>query len=339
MADVRMRSAVALLAVAIGGLLAGCGSGDGSADGAPANEPSETTALAPGDSGMFVVEPVPDGWAIDRAYAAEQVSSVSYAKGGDDDITFGVLAYTVDPSDPKIALMRQSMEDGENGVVPIEIDGHPAYRMPLSGDGRVYGDQIQWFARPDLVVSVQVPFDLGVDVEAVAADVHEISAAVRDDLVLGTSGGGEPAPPVEALRGTVDGDEWVLTAVLPLGYPVEPQDERRGCATLTFRDESATTCSDRFWTLDDATQVFLGGVNFGFGVMKEGSGRVELHQPENGGGPAHPTEAVVLPAAPELTWFVTTFDEVCDRYGLAPNGNSVIVGVPSGYPHRNDCAS
>ena len=55
--------------------------------------------------------------------------------------------------------------------------------------------------------------------------------------------------------------------------------------------------------------------------------------------PAHPTEAVVLPAAPELTWFVATFDDVCDRFGFTSKGQSFIVGVPPGYPHRNDCAS
>ena len=69
------------------------------------------------------------------------------------------------------------------------------------------------------------------------------------------------------------------------------------------------------------------------------TGKVELLQPENTQSPAHPTEAVVLPAAPELTWFVTTFDDVCDRFGFTSKGGSFIVGVPPGYPRRNDCAS
>ena len=108
---------------------------------------------------------------------------------------------------------------------------------------------------------------------------------------------------------------------------------------LSFRGETATTCKERFTTLNDAHQLILGGVNFGFGVVGDGGGEVVLAQPENYESPPHPTDAVVLPGAPDLTWFVATFAEVCDRFGLSLGGETVLVGVPPGYPHRNDCAS
>jgi len=299
-----------------------------------------TTEYALGESGMFVVEPVPEGWAIDRAYTQDKGSGVYYAKGGDEDNgSFSILTFNVDPDDPQVVRMREVMDGGKEGITKVTVDGHDAYLMELTDDGRTYGDEIQWFVRPDLVVSVRAPWSSELDVSALAADVHEISEQTRASLVSGTSGGGEPAPPVEALRGTVDNDEWVLSAVLPTDYPVQPIDTRRGCAVLTFRDETATTCDGTFAPLDDGHQAVLGGVTFGFGVVADPTGQVQLLQPENTQSPAHPTEAVVLPGAPELTWFVTTFDDVCDRFGFTSKGQSFIVGVPPGYPHRNDCAS
>jgi hypothetical protein len=339
MVDVRMRCAAAMAAVTFGCLVAGCSSGTGDAASGEATtaEVTGVTVYEPGDSGMFVIEPVPEGWGVDRAYTQDSGSGVYYAKGGDDDITFSILTFDVDPADPQVVQARQALENGDNGTAVV-VDGHDAYQMPLTDDGRTYGEQVQWFARHDLVVAVQAPWESELDVVALAEGVHEISLPARDTLVVATSGGGEAAPPVKVMRGTVDGEEWVLNAILPVDYPLQPIDERRGCAVLSFRGETATTCEDRFSTLNDATQVIIGGVNFGFGVVGDGSGEVQLLQPESG-SPSQPSDSTVLPAAPDLTWFVATFADVCDRFGLAANGESVIVGVPPGYPHRNDCTS
>ena len=302
-------------------------------------DPTDATIYEPGDSGMFVVEPVPAGWAIDRAYEQEKGSGVYYAKGGDEDVSFSVLTFTVDPADPEIEAMRRAMEEGD-GITPVEVAGHTAYRSPLTDDGKTYGDQVVWFARPELAVSVQVPWSSDVDVEALAASVHEISVPARDALVQATSGGGIPGSPVEALRGTVDGDEWVLSATLPATYPLTPVDDRRGCAVLSFRGESATTCDGRFTTLDNGTQAVVGGVDFVFGVVGGGEGTdVVLRQPENRDAPSIAPQTTVLPAAPGLTWFVTTFDDVCDRYAVSTGGGSIPLAVPAGHPHRNDCAA
>jgi hypothetical protein len=336
-----------VVVVGLVGLATACSgdSGNRVAGGSTTTAPTGSPTYARGDSGMFVVDPVPTGWAIDRAYSQDDGSGVYYAEGGDDDAGFWILTSVVDPADPAVVQGRQAIEDGEDGATRVEVDGHDAYRMPLRGDGRIYGEQILWFARPDLVVMVQVPsdgdVDAAVDVEEIAADVHEVSKEVRDGLVRGTNGGGEPGPPIEALRGTVAGDEWVLSAVLPLDYPLDPQDDRRGCAVLTYRDERATTCegAEGFDALDDASQVLLGGVNFGYGVIGDSSGVVQIRLPERSGIPPLPSVAGVLPEAPELTWFVATFAEVCDRFAQASNGESAIMAAPPGHPHRNDCTS
>ena len=189
--------------MAVGSLVAGCGSGSGdTATGDTTTteatvEPTHTTVYATGDSGMFVVEPVPEGWGINQAYTHDDGSGVYYAKGGDDDIAFSVLTFVVDPADPQVVLARQAMEDGESGITPIVVHGHEAYRMPLTDDGRTLGDQMQWFARPDLVVSVRAPWVSGLDVTTLAGEVHEISVASRDTLVVATTGGGRPGRPSE----------------------------------------------------------------------------------------------------------------------------------------------
>ena len=339
------RGVARVVAVAVAVLVplaAGCGSSGsevGSSDEAPA-----PTSFPPGTSGAFVVDPAPEGWQIERANADVDNWYVYYSRPDDRDRTFSVLSFAIDPSDPQYEEWRRHVAEGggeTGGVATVSVGGHEAYLGPLRDDGRTYGDQVTWFPRPDLAVQVGVPFDSGLDVVEVANDAHEIDGAAFTSLVEATSGGGQPGPRLEALRGEIDGDEWVLTAVLPEGYPVEPIDLRRGCAELTYRGESATTCGDlggrTFTPLDEGRQAILGDVVFVFGVIGDGNGDVVVGQPERPDGTWQQATAAVLPEAPDLTWFVTTYDDVCDRLA-GSDGELLGIVVPDGYPHRNDCA-
>ncbi len=323
--------------------LAACGSADGGEADGRGDDPADatgTTAFAAGTSGAFAVTPVPEGFEVARAYRSDDQRALVYAVDGDEDeATFTVASSPVDPSSPELQRARELAREGATeGVTTVEVHGHEGYRGPLTDEGQVYGDLLVWFERPDLAVEIRAPFSSGVDVEELAARTYEISEEAFDQLVLGTTGGGGTGAPVEALRGQVDGDTWVLTAVPPEGYPTRSVDRRVGCAQLSFRGESATTCSSRVSVLSDAREAMLGGVNFMFGVLADGGGEVVITQPENLRGTPVRADAVVLPSIPDRTWFVASFAEVCDRVATSSGGEMTTAAVPAGHPHRNTCS-
>ena len=327
------------MAVGALALVAGaCGvDGSGAADEAQA---TTSTELAPDNSGAFVVATPPEGFAVARAYY-DKVSDrkvVSYLQHGDEDLPGWTIAAGLWPEDlPKFAeFVQESMDrGGDYAVVETEVRGHIAYVGPFADDGRVVGSGVAWEERPGYVVDIRIFDGTGVDPIELANDTYEISDAAFESLRVGTGGGGSPGPRIEAVSGSVDGDPYVLKAVLPEGYPVEPIDLRAGCAELVFRGETATTCNDRqaFAALDDAGQAVLGGVSFAFGVFRDGLGEVAIALIETPQGPWEPANAGVVAEAPDLTWFVLSFPRVCDRSAISKSGNNQGIVVPPGYPH------
>jgi hypothetical protein len=335
--------ATSALVVGVALLLTAGACGDDAPD--PASQPSVPTAapglaLEPGSSGAFAVRDLPDGFEIARADADETSGwrSLTYEQGGDDDlpgwtISAGPLAEAEQRFDEIVERARQ--QGGDHAFEEVEVRGLPAYLGPSTDDGRVIGSSIVWEERPGLVVEVRVRDGAGVDPVDLASRTYEISDAAFGALVTGTNSGGVAGARIEAVTGDVDGDRYVLTAVLPDGYPVEPIDRRAGCMELAYRGETATTCDDQmaFGTLDDAAQAVLGGVNFAFGVFRDGSAEVVVAPVETPAGPWEAALASVVPEAPELTWFVLSFPEVCDRDAVSGGGLNQGIGVPPGYPH------
>ena len=315
-----------------------CGTAGGGAD----DEVSSTasTELEPGESGAFAVVTVPEGFAIARAYADRESDrkSINYLQHGDDDLPGWTIAAASWPEDqPPFAELYQMAKDRGDveGIVETEVRGHKGYVGPYTDDGRTVGSSVIWEERPGYVVEIRISDGAGVDPVELANDTYEISADAFEALRAGTSGGGVPGPRIEAVTGTVDGDPYVLTAVLPEGYPVQPIDLRAGCAELAFRGETATICDDQFAfaPLDDAGQAVLGGVNFAYGVFRDGLGEVLIAPIETPQGPWEPAHAAVVPEAPDLTWFVLSFPRVCDRSAFSKSGSNQGIVVPPGYPH------
>jgi hypothetical protein len=335
----RLSGVGALAAAGLLALVAGaCGSTDGPAG---AEDPPPATELAPGDSGAFALATVPEGYAIARAYADRESDrkSINYLQGGDEDLPGWTIAAGSWPEDqpPFAELMRMAKDHDESGEMDeVEVHGRTAHLGPYTSDGQVVGSSVVWEERPGYVVELRVSDGAGVDPVALADDTYEISDEAFEALRVGTTGvGSTPGARIDAVTGTVDGDPYVLTAVLPDGYPVEPIDVRAGCAELTFRGETATTCTDQFAfaPLDDSSQAVLGGVSFAFGVFRDGLGEVLIAPIESPAGPWERTNAAVVAEAPELTWFVASFPQVCDRSAFSKSGSNQGIGVPPGYPH------
>ena len=338
----RTRSATGCMVAAVVAsalMVAACGSGGGET----AEDVSSTasTELASGDSGAFAVAPVPDGFSIDRAYTDRDTDrkSIEYLQHGDDDLpTFTIAAWSW-PDDQPFADMVQTAKVAGSADEPAEADvrGHAAYVGPMTDEGRAYGTSVMWEERPGYLVELRVMDGTGVDPVELANTTYEISAESFDSLRLGTNAGSAPGAHVTVITGTVDGDRYVLTEILPERYPVAPVDHRAGCAELTFRGETASTCDSNallvFAPIDAARQAMLGGVDFGFGVFRDETGDVRIAPVETPEGPWEQTNAAVVPEAPHLTWFVLSFPRVCDRVALSKSASTQPVGVPAGYPH------
>lgn len=332
--------ALAVAAIVLGLAAPGCGS-DATPAGGPKTTPS--TEFEPGDSGAFAVADLPAGYQVDRAYVDRESDqkSISYHLNGDEDQPGWTISAATWPEDQPsfdevFAVVEERGE--EEGLKQVEVHGHRAYVGPWTSDGMVVGTQIFWEERPGFDVGISISDDTGVDPVALAESTYEISQAAFESLKVGTTGGGTPGVRVQAVTGEVDGDSYVLTAVLPEGYPLRPIDRRAGCVELTYRGETASTC-DRpyaFATIDDARQAVLGGVSFAFGVFHDGSGEVLIAPIETPAGPWEPADAAVVPEAPELTWFALSFPRVCDRSAFSKGGANQGVGVPEGYP-RSRC--
>lgn len=127
----------------------------------------------------------------------------------------------------------------------IQIRDHQATLVTLTDEGRDYGAAVAWDERPDLRIVVEGsngPSEQ--ETLAVAEDVHGISDADWQTLVVELSPDthvgrvDHNARPVEALRGTKNGSGYVLTALVPGGYPLGREDRRLDCFRLSFRSET-----------------------------------------------------------------------------------------------------
>jgi hypothetical protein len=127
----------------------------------------------------------------------------------------------------------------------VKVRGHDATLVTLTDEGQEYGFSVFWDERSDLRIVVEGsngPTEQ--QTLAVAEDVHSISTADWQTLLVEFSldthvGQTDPnARAVEALGGTVDGDDYVLTALVPSGYPLGEADRRLDCFHLSFGGET-----------------------------------------------------------------------------------------------------
>jgi hypothetical protein len=122
------------------------------------------------------------------------------------------------------------------------VRGQAAEFSPLTNDGQTYGRELRWIEPSGVTLA------LGVDGKPSDERLRALAESVREEpperwraLVIATS-----APPsLDALpagmkrvvvrRGRAAGRRWTLTALLPPGFPVAPEDQRAACFRLSFR--------------------------------------------------------------------------------------------------------
>jgi hypothetical protein len=219
----RMRRLLRLVGAACA--LAACGGGGLS-----------TSSGSSGSTGnAWVAGHLPDGFAIISADERDGRRSVGYAPTPENEYQVLITA-----SSPEAARPSSGREPR-----PAQVRGHDAALVTLTDEGHPYGFAVAWDERSDLHVVVEGsngPSEH--ETLAVAEDVHTISDTDWQKLLIELSpdthvGRVDPtATPVEASRGRISGDEYILTALVPGGFPLGSEDHRLDCFHLAFRGET-----------------------------------------------------------------------------------------------------
>ena len=150
------------------------------------------------------------------------------------------------------------------------VRGRPAEFSDLTDDGRTYGRALRWIEPSGVTLSLELasrPSDERL--RAIAESVREepperwrvLRIAMSDPPELGRLPAGMKR--VIVRRGRIAGRRFTLTALLPPGFPVAPEDRRAACYRLTFRGERSYGVSCGFET----SWWRLGGTVFAFGSV------------------------------------------------------------------------
>jgi hypothetical protein len=139
--------------------------------------------------------------------------------------------------------------------------------MELTDEGRPSGFAVSWPQAPGRWIRVEGLSDLDREqVLSVARDLQPVGDQEWDRLRRALSidtkvGKADPeATPVDVVTGTVDGETYTLTALVPSGYPLGPEDQRLTCYRLTFRGASSgDKCDTHPWRMRIGGHVFVFG--------------------------------------------------------------------------------
>ena len=148
------------------------------------------------------------------------------------------------------------------------VHGVPAQLGDLTDEGQVYGREVAWMESGRT-------FSLGLDgrpgdarMLSLAESVQPVSPERWHTLRVATG-------PPRRTRGmkrivVVRGPAWKLTALIPAGFPVAPEDRRVACIELTYRGQRNTECDE------PAAWRRVGGKVFVFGELDARVKRVRV---------------------------------------------------------------
>ncbi len=222
--------------------------------------PGDGTTVDPATAEHWVAGHLPDSFGPVLLTEDPQGAIVYYdTSDAEHDLYDAPLRVSVVPTDPVATT-------GHNRAETVDVAGHDATLMELTDEGRPSGLAVSWPQAPGLWILVE-GLDLDRDdVLAVARDLHPVGATEWDRLRRALSidskvGKADPeATPVDVVSGTVDGDTYTLTALVPSGYPLGPDDQRLTCYRLTFRGASSgDKCDPHPWWMRIGGHLFVFG--------------------------------------------------------------------------------
>ncbi len=219
------------------------------------------------------------GWTIGAPPAAHELVAAEQRAGE------RVTRYARTRRDPDDAPVVLTAYDPGRSPYPAPsapqttVRGRPAEFSDLTDDGRTYGRALRWTEPSGVTLSLELASRPGDErLRAIAESVREepperwrvLRIAVSDPPELGRLPAGMKR--VIVRRGRIAGRRFTLTALLPPGFPVAPEDRRAACYRLTFRGERSYGVSCGFET----SWWRLGGTVFAFGSVAPGVRRVRV---------------------------------------------------------------
>ncbi|MDA0183913.1 hypothetical protein OJ997_26640 [Solirubrobacter phytolaccae] len=205
----------------------------------------------------FVIAAPPSGWTLQQAteFDGRQVSH-----------------YWHDTTDPDDAPLQ--LEVTAPGAEPVPADttvhGVAADFGDLTSDGDTYGRSLRWREgdRELTVAWSGKPSDA--KLHAVAESVQAVPPERWQALVIATSNAPDRVPAGSKRVVARRSGGATLTALLPPGFPVAPEDKRTACVRLRYRGDRETGCKG--WPSWER----LGGEVFVFGTVSPRVRRVRL---------------------------------------------------------------
>lgn len=178
----------------------------------------------------FVITAPPSDWTLQRAteYDGRQASYYWHETG--------------DPYDAPLVLVVEAPRLPPS-VADTTVHGLPADFEDVSDDGQVHARSLRW-VEGDRELTVELegrPSD--VKLRAIAESVQAVTPERWQALLVATS-----SPPDRVPKGSKRvvvrrTGGATLTALLPPGFPVAPEDQRAACLRLRYRGDTETTCS------------------------------------------------------------------------------------------------
>src|SRR4051794_88443 len=186
------------------------------------------------------------GWVLGTAPAGYQLVLARDLPDGSR-----VTSYARTLHDPYDAPLTITATPSAVATVPLQpettVHGRPADLVALTDDGRVYGRGLVWDDPSGDRIAVERD---GHPSDALLRAWAESSAQVTPErwsaLKIATSFTPDRPPPgsraVRVGSGRVGGRRWTLTALLPPGFPVAPEDHRAACVRVRFKGARSTAC-------------------------------------------------------------------------------------------------
>jgi hypothetical protein len=239
-------------------------------------DPSTLAASSSPVTGTFwIAGAVPDGYHLVMAHdspSPHERHSSAYRNVDTDPFDAELTIDTFPSGSPEL----QQYSRGSS----TSVRGHPAILSTLTDEGHSYGIAFEWEERSGVTIVVRAAEPLTeADGRLVAEGVQPIDDDTWHKLVITTDPvavhDGRVTPDmrrVPAATGVVGGDEWTLTALIPPGYPLLPDDRRAACFELAFRGETTngTSC------VGHPSVMRLGGQLFAMGEVPDDVPQVRI---------------------------------------------------------------
>lgn len=260
-----------------------------------------TQSAAPPDARAWIAGKLPDGFEIVSADEQAGVRRVGYAPAGEREPQVMITATLPGP----LPAARGRDPRG------VRVRGHDATLSVLTDEGHTYGFEVVWNERDDLRLAVEGsngPTEQ--QTLSVADDVHGMAESDWQRLLVELSldtyvGRVDPtATPVDVVHGSIAGSDYVLTVLVPGGYPLGPEDRRLDCFHLTFRGEATKDqCPGHpMWTR-------VRGQLFVFGDVPADVARVRIGPSYGSSFPSFVVDGVAPGTGPSVRFYVAPLPE------------------------------